>query len=52
MSEIERAETARIAKAPSDIVWGGHYRKSGTHWQVNPVELEKVIFLPPENRPY
>ena len=52
MGEIGRAEKARVTRTASDLVWGIHYRKSGAHWQVNPVELEKVIFLPPENRPY
>ncbi|MFG6101235.1 hypothetical protein U2F10_03210 [Leptothoe sp. EHU-05/26/07-4] len=52
MNEIERAEEARISKRDSDLAWGTHYRKTGTHWQVNPIELEKVIFLPPESRPY
>lgn len=52
MGEIERAEDARICNTPTDLIWGTHYRKNGAHWQVNAVELEKVIFLPPEERPY
>ena len=32
MNEIERAEQARIAKKPSDLAWGTHYRKTETHW--------------------
>lgn len=52
MSEISRAEQARINRADTDLKWGVHYRKSGSAWQVNPTELEKIIFLPPEKRPY
>ncbi|MDV3351758.1 hypothetical protein QGP82_23850 [Leptothoe sp. LEGE 181152] len=51
MSEIERAENARISNTSTDLKWGKHYRKSGTYWQVNAMDLEKVIFLPPEYRP-
>jgi hypothetical protein len=50
--EIERAEYARIHGLKYDLVWGTHYRRNGQHWQVNPVEFESVIFLPPEQRPY
>ena len=50
--EIQKAEHARIHKLKFDLAWGTHYRKNGAHWQVNPVEFERVIFLPPEQRPY
>ena len=52
MSEINRAEEARASGSATDLKWGTHYRKSGTAWQVNPVALQEVIFLPPEMRPY
>ena len=51
-AEIKKAEHARIHKLKYDLAWSVHYRKNGEHWQVNPVELEKVIFLPPDQRPY
>ena len=50
MSEIRRADDCRITNKPSDLKWGVHYRKLGANWQVNPAELNKVIFLPPEQR--
>ncbi|WP_250565613.1 hypothetical protein, partial [Adonisia turfae] len=43
MNEIERAERARIGRQSSDLVWGTHYRKTGTHWQVNPIELDVIV---------
>lgn len=51
-SEIDKAEHARIHDIAYDLTWGQHYRKNGQHWQVNPVEFEAIIFLPPEQRPY
>jgi hypothetical protein len=51
-TEITKAEHARIHGLQFDLTWGIHYRKNGEHWQVNPVEFEAVIFLPPEHRPY
>jgi hypothetical protein len=50
--EIDKAEYARIHGLRFDLTWGIHYRKNGDHWQVNPVEFEAVVFLPPEQRPY
>lgn len=51
-SEIKKAEYARIHHIKYDLVWNTHYRKSGADWQVNPLEFEAVIFLPPEQRPH
>jgi hypothetical protein len=51
-SEIEKAEYARIHRLQYDLVWGTHYRKNGSNWQINPVDFEAVIFQPPEQRPY
>ncbi|NEQ54333.1 MAG: hypothetical protein F6K11_30090, partial [Leptolyngbya sp. SIO3F4] len=51
-NEIDKAEYARINKIKYDLTWGTHYRKNGAHWQINPLEFEKIIFQPPENRPY
>jgi hypothetical protein len=51
-AEINKAEHARIHGITYDLTWGVHYRKNGDHWQVNPVEFEAVVFLPPEQRPY
>ncbi|MDV3351268.1 hypothetical protein QGP82_21370 [Leptothoe sp. LEGE 181152] len=51
-SEIDKAEYARIHKIKYDLSWGTHYRKNGAHWQINPLEFEKIIFQPPELRPY
>ncbi|MBD1914602.1 MULTISPECIES: hypothetical protein [Cyanophyceae] len=51
-AEIDKAEHARIHGIAYDLTWSTHYRKNGQHWQVNPVEFEAVIFLPPEQRPY
>jgi len=50
LGEIKRAEDARLANKPTDLKWGKHYRKNGSHWQVKAMELEKVIFLPIEER--
>lgn len=50
LGEIKRAEDARLANKPTDLKWGTHYRKNGSHWQVKAMELEKVIFLPLEER--
>ncbi|PSN16261.1 hypothetical protein C7293_03380 [filamentous cyanobacterium CCT1] len=50
--EIAKAEYARATGQKYDLLWGNHYRKNGQHWQVNPVEFEAVVFLPPEQRPY
>ena len=50
--EIEKAEYARINRIKYDLTWGTHYRKNGANWQINPLEFERVIFLPPEQRPY
>jgi hypothetical protein len=51
-NEINKAEYARIHRIKYDLFWGIHYRKNGANWQVNPLEFETVIFLPPEQRPY
>ncbi|MEO0985977.1 MAG: hypothetical protein AAFY20_10545 [Cyanobacteria bacterium J06639_14] len=51
-SEIEKAEYARINGLKFDLVWGDHYRKNGSNWQISPVEFEAIIFQPPEQRPY
>ncbi|MBE7384455.1 MAG: hypothetical protein F6J95_023950 [Leptolyngbya sp. SIO1E4] len=50
-SEIEKAEHARIQGLKYDLLWGIHYRKNGSNWQISPVEFEAVIFQPPEQRP-
>lgn len=50
--EIDKAEHARINGGKYDLLWGTHYRKNGSNWQVSPVEFEAVIFQPPEKRPY
>ncbi len=47
-NEIDKAEYARIHGLAYDLKWGVHYRKNGANWQINPVEFEAVIFLPPE----
>ena len=52
MEEIKRAEYARKHRLNYDVVWDTHYRKTSSHWQVNPMELKKVIFQPPDQRPY
>ena len=51
-SEIDKAEHGRINGVKYDLLWGIHYRKNGSNWQVSPVEFEAVIFQPPEQRPY
>ena len=52
MKEIERAELARASNTPTDLKWGTHYRKNGSAWQVNPMKIQEVMFLPAEQRPY
>jgi hypothetical protein len=50
--EIEKAEYARINGLKYDLIWGVHYRKNDSNWQINPSEFEAVVFQPPELRPY
>ncbi|MEM9485615.1 MAG: hypothetical protein AAGA83_18215 [Cyanobacteria bacterium P01_F01_bin.116] len=51
-TEIDKAEHARTHSLKYDVLYGTHYRKKGAHWQLNAMELEKVIFLPPDQRPF
>ncbi|MDB9527798.1 hypothetical protein PN498_17515 [Oscillatoria sp. CS-180] len=39
---------AKNGKSDYDLLWGVHYRKNSSNWQVSPVEFDTVIFQPPE----
>lgn len=57
MDEIELAEQYRIKNKRGDVVYGRHYRNIQNPltsvkaaWQVNVVEFQKVLEIPPDER--
>lgn len=51
MREVDAAEEKRYLNRKTDLIYGKHYRKVASHWQIHYQRFKKVVMdTPPEQR--